>query len=267
MFKLNNNPKIPNNLNTAVELVGWIIQIFGVLVLHILLTAGILFGTYAIISTTILSPFWLMYILSIVFIALSFIGIAAVIIDVTNLIHIIRELKNGNYKKELKVIETTCVVVILIIVLVITLISAISTINSRNKTEQNNDTTETNTEVEQYPITDLWVYRYNIQTAEYDLAPCGYLDQYTSIVIKTEETISKVITGSYMYLGTIKGYQNEDKTISVYQIRLPELSENFVLTNDEFVLDFSGNKKMVEITGWIYMDGTTILAVAPLYAD
>ena len=162
MFKLNNASKMPNNLNTAVELIGWIIQIFGVLILHILLTVCILFGTYAIISTTILSPFWLMYILSIVFVALSFIGIAAVIIDITNLAHIMRELKNGNYKKELKVIETTCVVVILITALVITLISAIF-INSLTKDEQNNDTTETNTEVEQYPITDLWVYRYNIQ--------------------------------------------------------------------------------------------------------
>ena len=99
MFKLNNTSKIPNNLNTAVELIGWIIQIFGVLVLHILLTVCILFGTYAIISTTILSPFWLMYILSIVFVALSFIGIAAVIINITNLVHIIRELKTATTKK------------------------------------------------------------------------------------------------------------------------------------------------------------------------
>ena len=41
------------------------------------------------------------------------------IIDISNLIHIIRELKNVNYEKELKVIETTCVGIILIIALVI----------------------------------------------------------------------------------------------------------------------------------------------------
>ena len=117
------------------------------------------------------------------------------------------------------------------------------------------------------PITNLWVYRYNIQTKEGELSPCGYLDQYTSVVAETDEKISKVITGSYMYLGTIKGYQNDDKTINVYQVHLPELSAIFVLTNDNFVFDYSGNKKMVEIDGWIYLDGTIILAVSPLYSN
>jgi len=70
-----------------------------------------------------------------------------------------------------------------------------------------------------------------------------------------------------MYLGTIKGYQNADKTIEVYQVTLPKISDNFVLTNDNVKLDYSGNKKMIEVTGWIYMDGTTILAVSPLYSE
>ena len=119
----------------------------------------------------------------------------------------------------------------------------------------------------EYPITDAWVYRYNIQTGKSDFAPCGYIDEYTSLVADTDKTVSRAITGTYMYLGTIKGYQNKDKTIEVYQVRLPELSENFVLTNDNIELDYSGNSKMIEVDGWIYMDGTTIIAVSPLYSE
>lgn len=119
----------------------------------------------------------------------------------------------------------------------------------------------------EYPIDDVWVYRYNFQTKESDFSPCGYIDEYTSVVEQTDKTISRLITGSTMYLGTIKGYQNDDKTIEVYQVTLPELTDGFTLTNDNVELDYSGNRKMIEVTGWIYMDGTTILAVSPLYQE
>ena len=51
--------QLPDNLNTVVGLVGLTIQTIGVLLLHILLTTALVFGAYAIISITILSPFWL----------------------------------------------------------------------------------------------------------------------------------------------------------------------------------------------------------------
>lgn len=127
--------------------------------------------------------------------------------------------------------------------------------------ENIDDTVET-----EYPITDLWVNRYNIQTRDYDFSPCGYIDEYTSTVEVTNDIV-KTLSGTRMYLGTIKGYQNADKTIQIYQVKLPELSPNFVLTNDSFKLDYSGNSKMIEVEGWIYLDKTTIIGVSPLYND
>ena len=122
------------------------------------------------------------------------------------------------------------------------------------------------TEETEYPITDLWVNRYNTQTRDYDFSPCGYIDEYTSTVEVTDDIV-KTISGTRMYLGTIKGYQNADKTIQIYQVKLPELSPNFVLTNDSFKFDYSGNSKMIEVEGWIYLDKTTIIGVSPLYNE
>ena len=145
----------------------------------------------------------------------------------------------------------------------VALLLVVAIILSTSTGKDNNDEPQTNTDIEtttnetveaEYPITDAWVYRYNIQTGKSDFAPCGYIDEYTSLVADTDKTMSRAITGTYMYLGTIKGYQKEDKTIEVYQVRLPELSENFVLTNDNIELDYSGNSKMIEVDGWIYMD-------------
>ena len=156
------------------------------------------------------------------------------------------------------------------LLLIVAIIWSASTSRNDNNKPQTNDDVDatTNEQVDiEYPITDVWVYRYNIQTGKSDFTPCGYIDEYTSLVADTDKTVSRAITGTYMYLGTIKGYQNEDKTINVYQVKLPELSENFVLTNDNITLDYSGNSKMIEVDGWIYMDGTTIIAVSPLYGE
>jgi len=119
----------------------------------------------------------------------------------------------------------------------------------------------------EYPITDAWVNRYNAETGKSDFAPCGYIDEYTSLVIESDDDILSIIADTTMYLGAIKGYQNEDETIDVYQVRLYELSENFVLTNDRIKLDYSGERQMIDVDGWIYMNGTTIVAVSPLYSD
>ncbi|MBQ8002518.1 MAG: hypothetical protein IJ297_03655 [Clostridia bacterium] len=156
-----------------------------------------------------------------------------------------------------------------VIVLLCTIVFIKFSDNDRKtaKTPPENFAQEQQTENKEYPINDLWVYRYNSQTGKSEFAPCGYVDEYTSIVAEPHKELTDVITGSYMYLGTIKGYQNSDKTMEVFQVRLPEISENFVLTNDNVKLDYSGNKKMIEVTGWIYMRGTTIIAVSPLYEE
>lgn len=113
---------------------------------------------------------------------------------------------------------------------------------------------------------NLWVYKYDGTSGKSDFAPVGYMDEYTSLVADTDESLDEVITDSYMYLGSIKGYKNDDGTFEVYQVELTERN-NLVLTNDDFELDYSGKREMAEANGWIYMDGTTILAVSPLYSE
>ena len=165
----------------------------------------------------------------------------------------------------LKNVKLISVVLISIIVIIF---SASACGNSNNEKQPNTkDSVNITTQTVKRPITDAWVYRYNVQTGQSDFAACGYIDQYTSLVTKTDETVSGAVTGTFMYLGSIKGYQNEDKTIEVYQVTLTEISENFILTNDSIELDYSGNKKMIEVDGWIYMDGNTIIAVSPVYAE
>lgn len=260
--------ELPKNLNTTVELIGWLIQNIGMLLLHILVTAGFIFGAYLVIRITLISPFWLMTILSIVLISCSLVGIAATLTDITNMVHLIQELRKGNYNRALIFLRTIAfisITIILTIVLVVTIFPDKAE-NEINK-ENNIETPQQVDEVVEYPIRDIWVFRYNSQTGKSEMASCGYMDEYTSVVADSEEDLQKLISGSYMYLGTIKGYQNNDKTMEVFQVRLPEISENFILTNDNVKLDYSGDKKMIEVTGWIYMEGKTILAVSPLYSE
>lgn len=264
-FKIKNH--LPSNLNDAVSMLGYITQTIGFFILHIIVTLGFIFGAYFVIRITLISPFWLMTILSIVLTACSLVGIAAVIIDVSDIVCLIQELRKGNYNKALKFLKTIvfiCITFILIVVLVVMIIHN----NKKNEIEEyNNEITEQANEVEEYPIHDIWVYRYNYQTGKSEMAACGYMDEYTSAITDPKEDLRELISGSYMYLGTVKGYQNEDKTMEVYQVSLPEISENFILTNDNVELDYSGNRKMIEVSGWIYMEGTTILAVSPLYTE
>lgn len=259
---------IPQNTNDTMALISWVVQIICTLLLHLLLTASSILGAYFFVKLTFLSPFWLMTILAIVFVAVSLVGISAVVIDITEIINIVKELKKANYRSALKFLKRV-LILLLSLILCISLLIVILKSQGDNKDNNITSTVEStqNANTEEFPITDLWVYRYNCQTGKSDFAACGYIDQYTSLVSETEKPISKFLTGSYMYLGTIKGYQNTDKTIEVYQVTLPEISDNFVLTNDKIALDYSGNKKMIEVTGWIYVDDTTILAVSPLYSE
>ncbi len=150
-----------------------------------------------------------------------------------------------------------------LITLAIIFTACTSSENNQTEISTYNDSMST----KDYPIHDVWVYRYNIQTKSYDFAPCGYIDEYTSVADSKDYDLVKLISGTYMYLGTIKGYQNEDKTIQIYQVKLPELSSDFTLTNDSIKLDYSGNSKMIEVEGWIYLKGTEIIAVSPLYNE
>lgn len=263
-----NKFNIPQNTNDTMALIGWVVQIVGTLLLHLLLTAGFILGAYFFVKLAFLSPFWLMTILAIVFVAVSLVGISAIVIDITEIINIVKELKKANYRNALKFLKRV-LILLLSLILCISLLIVILKPKSDQKDNNTTSTVEStpNTDTQEFPITDLWVYRYNYQTGKSDFAACGYIDQYTSLVSETDKSISKFLTGSYMYLGTIKGYQNTDKTIEVYQVTLPEISDNFVLTNDNIELDYTGSKKMIEVTGWIYMEGTTILAVSPLYTE
>ena len=159
--------------------------------------------------------------------------------------------------------KKTLLLLTFLIALAIIFTACTSSKNNQAVISADNDSTSTN----DYPIHDVWVYRYNIQTKSYDFAPCGYIDEYTSVVDSKDHDLVKLISGTYMYLGTIKGYQNSDKTIQIYQVKLPELSPNFTLTNDSIKLDYSGNSKMIEVEGWIYLNGTEIIAVSPLYNE
>ena len=150
-----------------------------------------------------------------------------------------------------------------LITLVIIFTACTSSKNNQTEFSTDNDYQST----KDYPIEDVWVYRYNVQTKSYDFAPCGYIDEYTSVVDSKDHGLVKLISGTYMYLGSIKGYQNADKTIQIYQVKLPELSPNFTLTNDSIKLDYSGNSKIIEVEGWIYLNGTEIIAVSPLYNE
>ena len=58
--------------------------------------------------------------------------------------------------------------------------------------------------------------------------------------------------------------QTENFIGRIYSI---DYENALVLTNDAFELDYSGNSKMIEVDGWVYMDGTTIIAVSPLYSE
>lgn len=146
---------------------------------------------------------------------------------------------------------------------------AIITIPNNNSKEQSQNISSNHQNVDQksieYPITDVWVNKYNVQTGDSEFAACGYVDEYTSIVKNTNKPVQEAIEGTTMYMGTIIGYQNTDKTMLVYQVNLPELGENFLLTNDNFEMDFSGQQEIIEVDGWIYLDGTDIIAVSPLY--
>ena len=265
--RLNTKKRLPSNHNDAVSMIGYITYTIGVFILHIIVTLGFIFGTYFVIRITLISPFWLMTILSIVLTACSLVGIAAVIIDISDIVYLIQELKNGNYKKALKFLKTIMIICITLILIVSLIVMIIPNNKNEIDEESNNKITEQSSKVEEYPIHDIWVYRYNYQTDKNEFAACGYMDEYTSAVVDTKEDLRTLISGSYMYLGTIKGYQNKDKTIEVYQVSLPEISKNFTLTNDNVKLDYSGSRKMTEVTGWIYMEGTTILAVSPLYTE
>ena len=72
------------------------------------------------------------------------------------------------------------------------------TSSKNNQTEFSTDNASPSTK--DYPIDDVWVYRYNVQTKSYDFAPCGYIDEYTSVVDSTDYDLVKENLASGYFL-------------------------------------------------------------------
>lgn len=83
------------NITDADGYVGWIMQIVGTLVLHSLLTCCFLFGAYFLVRITVIDPSWFMIALSIIVCAVSLMGIAAIIIDICNIVFLVHEIKSS----------------------------------------------------------------------------------------------------------------------------------------------------------------------------
>jgi uncharacterized membrane protein YqjE len=81
------------NLNDKVSSVAWIVQTFGMTIVHIVLTALFVVGAYMLTSLALVAEFWLMTVLAIVFIGISIMGVAAVVMDVCHIVAIYKEMR------------------------------------------------------------------------------------------------------------------------------------------------------------------------------
>lgn len=153
-----------------------------------------------------------------------------------------------------------------ILAIIAVIILVVFTLVFKTNKEEREDTTQKSQVDESDIVTQneevVYVQQFLPESNGWNAVP-AYLDEYSSLVMKTDNTIQEAIAKKNMYLGTILGYQNEDKTIFTYQIEIAQ--PNILITNDDFEFDYSGNSKMIEQTGYIYLDGTKIVAVAPIY--
>ena len=85
--------KKPNNIDTKIGLFAWAMQIVGMLFVHIfvlaifgILTAFIVVGAHG-------TKFWFMILLAIACAGVCIAGLAAIVIDVCNIIYLFQELK------------------------------------------------------------------------------------------------------------------------------------------------------------------------------
>lgn len=84
------NKQTPTDLNSKVGMAAWIAQMVGMLVIHIVLTGLFIFGAYSFIRIALVADFWLMTVLAILFVGISIMGIAAIIIDICNILFLIK---------------------------------------------------------------------------------------------------------------------------------------------------------------------------------
>ena len=90
-------PRLQRNanydVNAKVGLFAWIIQMVGMVLIHLVLTGLFGLGAYVFIRISIFTGFWLMIVLSIVFVGISIMGIASIVIDICNIAFLIKEVK------------------------------------------------------------------------------------------------------------------------------------------------------------------------------
>lgn len=84
------NKQIPTDLNAKVGMAAWITQMIGMLVVHIVLTALFILGAYFFVRIAFVADFWLMTVLAILFVGISIMGIAAIVIDICNILFLIK---------------------------------------------------------------------------------------------------------------------------------------------------------------------------------
>ena len=85
--------KKPNNLDTKIGLFAWAMQIVGMLFVHIFILAifGIL--TAFVVVAAWGTKFWFMILLALACIGVCIVGLAAIVIDVCNIVYLVQELK------------------------------------------------------------------------------------------------------------------------------------------------------------------------------
>ena len=85
--------KKPNNIDTKIGLFAWAMQIVGMLFVHIFVLAifGILTGFVVVGAYD--TKFWLMILLAIACVGVCIVGVAAIVIDVCNIIYLFQEFK------------------------------------------------------------------------------------------------------------------------------------------------------------------------------
>ena len=98
MSALFNQDKIkkPNNIGDKIELTAWALQIFGQLLVHVFIlalfgiaTAFVLVGAWGVKT-------WFMILLAAACIGICIAGIAAIVIDIYNIIYLIQEMRRLN---------------------------------------------------------------------------------------------------------------------------------------------------------------------------
>ena len=91
--------KKPNNLGNKIELAAWAFQLFGQLLVHIFALALFGIATAFVLVGAWGTKTWFMILLATTCIGICIAGIAAIIIDICNIIYLIQEIRRLNKEK------------------------------------------------------------------------------------------------------------------------------------------------------------------------